>query len=49
MGAFWADTTQRTQLLAQQLVGSFVQSPQGKARAKGQPYALDRSSSASRI
>lgn len=38
MMAFSAYTKQRTLLLAQQLVGSFVQSPQGTAKA--QPYAL---------
>lgn len=38
--AFQDYTEQRTLLLAQQLVGSFVQSPQGTARAAGQPYAL---------
>lgn len=38
--AFESYTQQRTLLLSQQLVSSFVQSPQGTARAKGQPYAL---------
>ncbi len=38
--AFQDYTEQRTLLLAQQLVGSFVQSPQGTAHAPGQPYAL---------
>jgi hypothetical protein len=40
MNAFLAFTKQRTLLLSQQLVGSFVQSPQGTARAKGQPPAV---------
>jgi hypothetical protein len=31
---------QRTQVLAQQIVSSFVQTPQGTARAPSQPYAL---------
>ncbi len=38
--AFQDYTKQRTLLLAQQLVSSFVQTPQGTARAPGQPYAL---------
>ena len=33
-------TTQRVALLGQQLVNIFVQSPQGTAKAQGQPYAL---------
>jgi hypothetical protein len=40
MNAFAAYTKQRTLLLSQQLVGSFVQSPQGTSKAPGQPYAL---------
>lgn len=38
--AFLSYTEQRTQLLAQQLIGSFVQTPGGSARAHSQPYAL---------
>jgi hypothetical protein len=38
--AFTLYTTQRVSLLGQQLVSIFVQSPQGTARAPGQPYAL---------
>lgn len=38
--AFALYTTQRVSLLAQQLVNIFVQSPQGTAKAPGQPYAL---------
>jgi hypothetical protein len=38
--AFQAYTQQRTMLLAQQLVGSFVQTPQGTAHAPSQPNAL---------
>jgi hypothetical protein len=40
MTAFADFTQQRTQLLAQQLVGSFVQTPQGTSKAKGSPAAL---------
>jgi hypothetical protein len=40
MTAFSDYTQQRTSLLAQQLVSSFVQTPQGTARAPGQPPAL---------
>jgi hypothetical protein len=38
--AFTQYTTQRVSLLAQQLVNIFVQSPQGTAKAPGQPYAV---------
>jgi hypothetical protein len=38
--AFTLYTTQRVSLLAQQLVNIFIQSPQGTAKAQGQPYAL---------
>jgi hypothetical protein len=38
--AFTDYTVQRTELLAQQLVSSFVQTPQGTAKAPSQPYAL---------
>ena len=38
--AFSDYTQQRTFLLAQQLIGSFVQMPQGTAKAPSQPYAL---------
>lgn len=38
--AFQEYTQQRTLLLAQQLVSSFVQTPQGTAKAKGEPSAL---------
>jgi hypothetical protein len=38
--AFTDYTVQRTQLLAQQIIGSFVQTPQGTAKAPSQPYAL---------
>jgi hypothetical protein len=38
--AFLDYTQQRTLLLAQQLVSSFVQTPQGTAKAPSQPYAL---------
>jgi hypothetical protein len=38
--AFTLYTQQRVSLLAQQLVNIFIQSPQGTAKAKGQPYAL---------
>ena len=38
--AFVQYTTQRVALLGQQLVNIFVQSPQGTAKAQGQPYAL---------
>jgi hypothetical protein len=40
MTAFSDYTQQRTALLAQQLVSSFIQSPQGTARAPGEPPAL---------
>ena len=40
MAAFTSYTQQRTLLLAQQLVSSFVQTPQGTAKAPSQPYAL---------
>lgn len=40
MTAFQDYTKQRTLLLAQQLVSSFVQTPQGASRAPGQPAAL---------
>ena len=38
--AFTDYTVQRTQVLAQQIVSSFVQTPQGTAKAPSQPYAL---------
>jgi hypothetical protein len=38
--AFTLYTTQRVSLLGQQLISIFIQSPQGTARAPGQPYAL---------
>src|SRR4051794_36610378 len=38
--AFTLYTEQRTSLLAQQLISSFLQSPQGEAHAKGQPSTL---------
>jgi hypothetical protein len=38
--AFTLYTTQRVSLLGQQLVNIFIQSPQGTAKAPGQPYAL---------
>lgn len=38
--AFQSYTTQRTLLLSQQIVSSFVQTPQGTSRAPSQPYAL---------
>jgi hypothetical protein len=38
--AFTLYTSQRVSLLAQQLVNIFIQSPEGTARAPGQPYAL---------
>jgi hypothetical protein len=38
--AFTLYTTQRVSLLAQQLINVFIQSPQGTAKAPGQPYAL---------
>jgi hypothetical protein len=38
--AFQDYTEQRTLLLSQQLISSFVQTPQGTARAPGQPPAL---------
>ena len=40
IAAFQLYTTQRVSLLAQQLVGIFVQSPQGTSHAPGQPYAV---------
>jgi hypothetical protein len=40
MTAFSDYTQQRTALLAQQLVSSFIQSPQGTAKAPGEPPAL---------
>jgi hypothetical protein len=39
-GAFTLYTSQRVSLLGQQLVNIFIQSPQGTAKAPGQPYAL---------
>src|SRR5271154_318077 len=38
--AFTLYTTQRVALLGQQLINVFIQSPQGTAKAPGQPYAL---------
>jgi hypothetical protein len=38
--AFQSYTVQRTLLLSQQLISSFVQTPQGTARAPGQPNAV---------
>jgi hypothetical protein len=38
--AFTLYTTQRVSLLSQQLISIFIQSPQGTAKAPGQPYAL---------
>jgi hypothetical protein len=38
--AFQDYTEQRTLLLSQQIVSSFVQTPQGTAKAPNQPYAL---------
>ena len=38
--AFTLYTTQRVSLLAQQLINILIQSPQGTAKAPGQPYAL---------
>ena len=38
--AFTLYTTQRVSLLAEQLTNIFIQSPQGTAKAQGQPYAL---------
>jgi hypothetical protein len=38
--AFTLYTSQRVSLLGQQLVNIFIQSPQGTAKAQGQPYAL---------
>jgi hypothetical protein len=40
MSAFTLYTTQRVSLLSQQLISSFLQTPQGTARAKGQPNTL---------
>ncbi len=40
MTAFSDYTQQRTSLLAQQLISSFIQSPQGTAKAPGEPPAL---------
>jgi hypothetical protein len=40
--AFTDYTQQRTSLLAQQLISSFVQTPQGIAKAPGQPPALQQ-------
>ena len=40
MTAFMGYTQQRTEVLAQQIVSSFVQTPQGTAKAPSQPYAL---------
>ena len=40
MTAFTDYTQQRTEVLAQQIVSSFVQTPQGTAKAPSQPYAL---------
>ena len=38
--AFTLYTNQRVSLLAQQLINIFIQSPQGTAKAQGQPYAI---------
>jgi hypothetical protein len=38
--AFTLYTSQRVSLLAQQLINILIQSPQGTAKAPGQPYAL---------
>jgi hypothetical protein len=38
--AFTLYTTQRVSLLAQQLINVLIQSPEGTAKAQGQPYAL---------
>jgi hypothetical protein len=38
--AFSLYTSQRVSLLSQQLINIFIQSPQGTAKAPGQPYAL---------
>ena len=38
--AFTLYTTQRVSLLAQQLINILIQSPQGTAKAQGQPYAI---------
>ena len=38
--AFTLYTNQRVTLLAQELINVFVQTPQGTAKAPGQPYAL---------
>ena len=38
--AFTLYTSQRVSLLSQQLINIFIQSPQGTAKAPGQPYAL---------
>ena len=38
--AFTLYTTERVSLLAQQLINIFIQSPQGTAKAPGQPYAV---------
>jgi len=40
--AFMLYTTQRVSLLGQQVVNIFIQSPQGTAKAQGQPYALNQ-------
>lgn len=40
MTAFMDYTKERTSLLAQQLVSSFIQTPQGTAKGRNQPYAL---------
>lgn len=40
MTAFTDYTVSRTELLAQQVVSSFVQTPRGTAKAPGHPYAL---------
>jgi hypothetical protein len=40
MMAFMDYTQQRTEVLAQQIVSNFVQTPQGTAKAPSQPYAL---------
>ncbi len=39
--AFTLYTTQRVSLLSQQLINVLIQSPQGTAKAPGQPYALE--------
>ncbi len=41
MTAFSLYTNQRVSLIAQQIINIFVQSPQGTAKAPGQPYGLN--------